>query len=396
MSSNALIPIAVFATLAAACGGLATGATGAGPDAGRGDTTTDGPPAPRPDSGDGSSCAPGESRCAGVCVDEQTDPKNCGGCGITCNGTCTAARCLVTIGSDVHDPAYGIAVDTTSVYWTNGPSDPDNLTLVGTGAVMKAPLDGGVPTTLYATNAMQLELPTGIAVDARSVYWPTWGGSVMKVPVGGGTPTTLIAAVAGSVGGVAIAVDGANVYWVGGSPDALILSSVPLGGGAPTKLAPVGGASGIASDGTSVYWVAPDGVMRLPVAGGTPTTLSSLGGFAWTAIAVNGGSIYWGGASGSEGGSSYLFKVSVGGGAVTTIASYDDSFAGALAVDATNLYWIDSAARSVPRSGGTPTKLLELGNNYGTRVMAVSATSLYWPDTSADDTADSIKTLTPK
>ena len=33
-------------------------------------------------------CADGLGECSGACVDLDSDPRNCGGCGITCDGAC--------------------------------------------------------------------------------------------------------------------------------------------------------------------------------------------------------------------------------------------------------------------------------------------------------------------
>jgi DNA-binding beta-propeller fold protein YncE len=63
-----------------------------------------------------------------------------------------------------------VAVDGTSVYWTN-------VAYGGLGQVVKVPLSGGSPTTLVSDQSS----PWGIAVDATSVYWTNQGsGQVMK------------------------------------------------------------------------------------------------------------------------------------------------------------------------------------------------------------------------
>ena len=73
----------------------------------------------------------------------------------------------------------GLAVDASSVYWTNS----------ATGNVVKVALTGGSPVTLASGQSE----PWGIAVDATSVYWATNvnPGTIMKVPLGGGSPVTL-------------------------------------------------------------------------------------------------------------------------------------------------------------------------------------------------------------
>jgi sugar lactone lactonase YvrE len=162
-------------------------------------------------------------------------------------------------------PANGIAVDATSVYWTAEAS----------GTVMKVSTGGGIPTTLASGQYR----PTAIAVDATSVHWTNGAdsnannGTVMKAPLDGGTLTTLAS---GQNGPTAIAVDATSVYWT--DTFAGTVMKVSTGGGTPTTLASEqDGPHGIAVDATSVYWANGDGtVMKVSIGGGTPTVLISL------------------------------------------------------------------------------------------------------------------------
>jgi len=106
-----------------------------------------------------SNCPIGETECNAVCLDAQTDNDNCGFCGNVCSAISpstaqfTAGRCLVTLATGNSQPRH-IAVDATSVYWTN---DHD-------GTVMKIAKGGGTFTTLASG-----QFPSGIVcTNSRS------------------------------------------------------------------------------------------------------------------------------------------------------------------------------------------------------------------------------------
>jgi hypothetical protein len=163
----------------------------------------------------------------------------------------------VTVIATGQDGAASVVLDATSVYWGNSRD----------GRVMKAPLGGGAATTLFAPGATGVTSIQHVTVDAESVYWsadvdigaPSVVGAVMKAPIDGGAPTTLATGlfIVGTV-----AVDAENVYWTD--------IATPLADGTqdPGKVQKqrIDGSSGtvtiatpllprvVAVDATTVYW----------------------------------------------------------------------------------------------------------------------------------------------
>jgi hypothetical protein len=324
--------------------------------------------------------------CGGTtCVDTLKDPMNCGGCSITCNGTCTLGRCLVTLATA--EDSQAIALDATNVYWTSYNVGNEIV------SVMKVPLAGGTPTIL-ATQASVGSF--SMAVDGTSVYWTgdvvagcCAADAVMKVALGGGMPTTLGSGPSGE-NPFGVAVDATSIYWTDQTGRVV---KVALGGGTPTTLASNGGFGGIAVDATSVYWVAGD-VMQVPLGGGTTTTLARGPGGIGSVIAIDSTSAYWTypgtSASTSDG---KVMKVPLAGGTPTTLAS-NQSYPEAIAVDSTSVYWTNAgttgSVMKVPLGGGVLTTLASGTSPQG---IAVDATSVYWTVLGA---GGAVMKLTPK
>jgi hypothetical protein len=283
---------------------------------------------------------------------------------VTSTATFSVLPTPITLGPGAG--AWGIAVDATSVYWTEA------------GAVKKVAIGGGTVTTV----ATGLASPQGIAVDATSVYFAenSLSGTLQKVPLAGGAAVTLAS---GLVQVTAIAVDATSVYWVE-NQQVGTLKKVLVGGGTVTTLAsslywPVG----VAVDASAVYWTDSSGsVKKTGLNGGIVTALAT--GTGVGLLALDATSVYFPSSYG-------IAKVGKSGGIATVFASGQPNMAYGIAVDGSNVYWVeqatmmsiqDGAVKKVPLAGGAVVTVTTLASGLASpKCIAVDGSNVYWTET---------------
>ena len=323
----------------------------------------------------GAPCPAGKTSCGGQCVDLSSDPKNCGGCGQVCTGTCQGGCVEVLVGSQGGLRGYsmaqdeqnlyigadeavfavdkltgkssvlardtgvkGIATDGTYVYYSSSKWSGSFTMFNG---LRRVPCGGGNAVTLAHEDGN----PYGAAVYGDFAYLTTNAGSVLMVPKNGG-PATVIATE--HLGAWSMAADASGVYWIDHNGPAGTVNRAPLGGGPVTTLAvQQDGPIALALDQSNVYWVNEVGaVMQMSKAGGQPIRLAGAGDggivdFAAHGIFSDGVNVWWTQAAGG-----FIVRMPVGGGKATKVFTGQNQ-PSAIAVDDKAVYWTNLWPSSV-------------------------------------------------
>lgn len=166
-----------------------------------------------------------------------------------------------------------LALDPTSVYWTNGR---------GSVGIQRTPKAGGATTVLTEAPSTGASL----VADETGVYWANSQG-IMKRRAAGGDPLIIAA----DVRPARLALDGTRIYWGDGFGT---VKSAPREGGPPTVHGGVNARaiSALAVDGQHVYWAADGQLWRSPKQ--PPIGSQLLARDAWIGhIAVDDRAVYW-------------------------------------------------------------------------------------------------------
>ncbi len=261
-------------------------------------------------------------------------------------GVTATAFQSVTIGGNVPPPAGTqllatgsasvafLALDATSVYWLEGPGLGDGSLLPNESvnyAVRTVPKGGGTATTL----ATAYGNPNYLAVDESYLWWTdTSTETLYRAPKGGGAAIGFAATDSRQ-----FALDSTAVYAYQRGAQGCYVAATPKSGGTAKLIASDASCQlsaafgpGLATDGTVVYYVSQDNAIEaVPVGGGAPTIVAPAGtGFVFPSLMkLDGGLLYYRWEASSNGSTSAgIAAVSSGGGTpVVVTRDFDDGVA---------------------------------------------------------------------
>jgi hypothetical protein len=296
----------------------------------------------------------------------------------------------------------GLAMNTTSAYWTESGAYSGCCLVMGAGSVRRIPLSGGSAATAVAT----LDNPGAIAADDTNIAWSeAW--RIGRAPISGGVAVTAVSGITENM--ARIAISQSKVYILDGE----YIKAVPLMGGNVEKVVGSAGTAitdfsvqggDITADIDRIYWTTKDVagapvVRQLTLAGGGPVVIANEANFVnpqdcYWRIAVVDQAVYW-----SEGSMIHpvgcaIRKVPVDGGTVSTLV--DQPFMVDFTVDDINVYFSEfeniGSIRRLSVNGGAS---LEVASDVYAWVMANDAENLYWLDLQGGSPGGMEKTAGP-
>jgi hypothetical protein len=313
-------------------------------------------------------CINGTSACSGACANLQTDPNNCNRCGHgCCGGQCTAGACqpLTLVSGITGVPEY-LSVANGQVYFDENAS----------GAVKSVPVGGGTVTTLATGQAA----PMGLATSSSSVYWVGTNNStnppsayMSRVALAGDTVQQVVPSLSGLIG-IEVAVSGNTVPWTSASPSGFAtvntgVNEVDVSSANPpwpdTFMAPAPTALGIAVAGGQIYFSVQPGLKTgppPPPLDGGPSGSSS--GFPSSS-----------GSTGSSGvGSSGIGSSGVGSSGIGSTSGSSSGTGSSSGASCTGC----ASIQEVPLAGGNVITVVSGLNDPA--MLATDTHSVYWAD----------------
>ena len=177
--------------------------------------------------------------------------------------------------------AADVATDGVHVYWVES----------GLATVRRVPVNGGSATTIASGNGK----PMTMALDATHVYWSIGESAVIRAPKEGGMPTSVTGEIAGGLTDFVVA--GGQLYFSGW--DSGELRSVSVAGGQSVLLRSLDAdqTRRIAVDGNRLFWVDQRDVGYIATTGSESAYIVrdgiSSNPFLAGDIAVHSGRVYW-------------------------------------------------------------------------------------------------------